>query len=232
MGKNLISTARVPDIDVVEESRNNPGLISYKILDNDEEDMFHIRDLMFYKYEREELEEKQDIFTIEDILECVKVQIRDDENYKKVERSMIHTLLLDSVMNNGDRHSNNWALVRNKNTNWYELAIFDHSISLIDMIEEKTFYTYDGWVSSYVTVNENNRNAIRKGGIGNDIVKYISKNYREYFEEFCNIFNEKLPNIIGQIKEENLPIDMRRLEKKLHERKHYLDVIRDREEER
>lgn len=227
IGKDVLPNVRVPEIDIVMPYPNEPSIISYKVLDNDKEDMFHISDLMFYKYDRDQISEKKNIFTIEDILECIKAQVGDEENYKQIERGVIHTLLLDAVVNNAERHNNNWALVRNIETGIYDLAIYDHASSLVDLIEEKRFCTCDGWVSSYVTIEEG-RN--RDGSLGKDIIEYIHKNYNEYFNEFVDIFNEKLPTILEKIKQENLPININRLELKLNQRNSYLKKMRCREE--
>lgn len=228
IGRGILDTTRVPKVDIVMEKRGQPSIISYKLMDNEEEDMFHISDLMFYKYERTELSQKKNIFTIEDILECVKQQVGDEENYKEVERGMIHTLLLDSVMNNGDRHNNNWALVRNKATGRYELAVYDHSSTFTDMLEEQRRFTYNGWVGSYITTDENS--SIRKGNIGKDIIVYIARKYSEYFDEFADIFDKRLPTVLEEIKEENLPIDVNRLEMKLKQRNSFLNKIKNRED--
>lgn len=228
IGMDVLQGTKVPKVDVVLERKREPSIISYKLLDNNKEDMYHISDLMFYKYDRSEIGSKKNIFTIEDILQCVKEQIKNEENYKQVEKNIIHTLLLDSITNNADRHSNNWALIRDKQTNLYQLAIFDHSSALVDMIEEKAHFTYNGWVCSYVTTNDNNKN--RRGDIGKDIIEHISKDYPEYLEEFCDIFNEKLPSILEKINEENLPIDMKRLERKLIERNRFLNKVKDKED--
>lgn len=228
IGRSVLKDTRVPKVDVVADTSGEKGLISYKLMNNDLEDMFHISDLMYYKYDREGLKEKKNIFTIEDILTCVKEQVTNKDNYKKIEKSMIHTILLDSVLNNGDRHNNNWALVRNKKTNIYELAAFDHSSSLVDMIEDQRFFAYNGWVSSYIMAQENNNIKIRKGSVGKDLIEYISKNYSEYFEEFVDIFNERKPAFMEEIKEEKLPVNMLRLESKLNERNRYLNKIRSR----
>lgn len=228
MGRSVLDNTRVPKVDVVIEKPKEPSIISYKLMNNDKEDMFHIRDLMFYKFDRDQLSEKKNIFTIEDILECVKQQIGDEENYKEVERSMLHTLLLDAVMNNADRHNNNWALVRDKETGKYELAIYDHSSSLVDMLEDQRNCTHEGWVGSYITLDDNAK--LRKGSLGKDLIKHISKNYPEYYDEFVDRFNEKLPDILKEIKEENLPINTSRLEMKLKQRSSFLNKMKDREE--
>lgn len=226
IGRRVLDNTRVPKVDIVMARPKEPSVISYKLMNNDIEDMFHISDLMFYKYDREQLTTKKNIFTIGDILECVKEQVQDKSNYKQIERNIIHTLLLDAVVNNADRHNNNWALVRNKETNLYELAAFDHSSSFVDMIEERRYFTSNGWVGSYVTVEENIK--FRRGSVGDAIIRYIAKNYSEYFDEFADIFNEKLPSIIAEIKEENLPIDINRLELKLNQRNRFLSKIKSR----
>ena len=226
IGQKILTDTRVPKTEVVSDCfPKNPATISYKLMDNDKEDMFHISDLMFYKYEREEIEKKKDVFTIEDILECIKVQVRNEENYNKIEKSIIHTILLDSVLNNADRHNNNWALVRNKETNQYDLAIFDHSVSLIDILEENKRATYNGWTRTYISTRPN-----CDSSFGKELIEYIHKNYNEYFEEFVNRFNEKIPVIISKIKEEQLPIDIRRLENKLNARNIFLQRERSRED--
>lgn len=221
IGKNILDNVRVPNIDIVEEHYKEPGIISYRLLDNDKEDLIHIKDILFNKFERTELKEKRNIIYIEDVLECIKLQINDDENYNKIKRNIIQTLLLDAITNNADRHSNNWALIRNKITSEYELADFDHSSSFVDMFEDRRHFTANGWVSSYTSVNPTN-DKTKMGSCGDEMIKYISKNYREDFEDFFAKFNDKLPNILQEIRNENLDIDMQRLEQRLNDKKRFL----------
>ena len=230
MGSKILKNTRVPKVDIVEPTKDEPGIISHKILNNYQEDMFHLRDMMFHIFEREELASQKGIFNLEDILKAVRAQIKDDENYKVVEISLIRAMLFDSVVNNGDRHTNNWALVRNKETNWYELAVFDHASTFIDMIKEQRMAVADGWTSSYISVKEQ-KGGIRKGSLGRDIIQYIAHNYNEYYNEFCDDFETMLPEFIEEIKAEKLPVDMGRLENKLNERKQFLKRVRSKEEE-
>lgn len=230
MGQKLLTNVRVPEIDIVEESKGDPGVISYKILNNDREDMFHIRDILYHKYERNILETKKDIFALSDILECVKIQVNNNENYRYLEKNIIHTLLFDSITNNGDRHCNNWSLVRNKDSDWYELAIFDHASSFVNMFKDQKHFTCNGWVSSYTTVGEEENSKLRTGSLGKKIIEYVYENYRSYFEEFATDFHNKLPMIMELIKRENLPIDVRLLEKRLKERDSFLRKMYIREE--
>lgn len=229
-GRELLGdTVRVPDIDVVEKNPGYPEIISHRLMDNDGEDMIHIKDTLFNKFERDEIKAKKSIYTIDEILECVKIQIDNEENYKKIERDMIRVLLLDGVTNNGDRHALNWALVRKEKPNEYSLAVFDHASAFVDMFENRAWVLGNGWSSTYITVgNDRGRHTI--GSDGKVVVEYISKEYPEYFEEFCEDFDAKLPGILELIKQEDMHIDFRRLCDKMSDKKRFLKKLRSRGE--
>lgn len=219
----------MPNIDVVEQRPGYEEIISYRLMNNDREDMIHIRDTLFNKFERDEIKAKKDVFTIDEILECVKLQIGDEENYRKIEKDMIQVMLLDAITNNGDRHALNWALVRDEKTNQYTLAVFDHASSFIDMFEDRSYILGNGWSSTYITVgNDKGRHSI--GSDGKVVVEYISKQYPEYFEKFSEKFEDKLPGILEFVKQENMKIDFNRLSSKMSEKKHFLKKLRDRGE--
>ncbi len=136
IGQRVLPGVRVPNIDVVQGPYSGHGIISHILLDNDKEDLIHVRDLLFNKYDRTEVLKRRSVFTIDDILESIKMQVPDEANYKKLEKHIIQTMLLDAVTNNSDRHPNNWALIRNKKTNQYDLAVFDDSAAFIGIIEQ------------------------------------------------------------------------------------------------
>jgi len=207
----------------------NEEIISYRLMNNEVEDMIHIKDTLFNKFEREEIKAKKDVFTIDELLECVKLQIGNEENYKKIERDMIRVLLLDAITNNGDRHALNWALVRNEKTNEYTLGVFDHASAFIDMFHKSIVVKAKEWSTTYVTVgNDKGKNTI--GSNGKDIVEYISKQYPEYFEEFYDNFTNQIDNILNLIKQENLKIDFQTLESKIKAKQRFLKKLRYKEE--
>jgi len=219
---------RVPNIDIVEQKQGYEGIISYRLMDNNKEDMIHIKDTLFNKFERDEIKAKKSVYTIDEILECVKIQINNEENYKEIEKDIIHVLLLDAVTNNGDRHALNWALVREEKTNKYTLAVFDHSSAFADMIEYRGF-TGNGWSTTYTTVGrDKGRHDI--GSEGKAVIEYISKEYPEYFDEFCDDFVAKLPGILELINQEDMKIDFNRLSNKMGERRHFLKKLKNRGE--
>lgn len=225
LGKNV----RVPEIDIVEQSPGYEEIISYRLMDNDKEDMTHIKDTLFNKFEREEMKAKKDIYSIDELLECVKLEINDEENYKKIEKDIIQVMLLDAVTNNGDRHALNWGLVRDEKTNQHTLAVFDHASSFMDMFENRSHYLKNGWSSSYITVGDDNGRHYL-GSDGKKIIEYISKEYPEYFDEFADRFNEKLPKILEQVKQEKMKIDFYRLNQKMGDRKNFLKKLKNRGE--
>lgn len=228
-GKEVLGdTVRVPIIDIVEERPGYPEIISYRLMNNEREDMIHIKDTLFNKFERDEIRAKRDIFTLDEILECVKLQIGNEENYKKIERDIIRVLLLDAVTNNGDRHSLNWALVRDEKTSNYSLAVFDHASAFAEMFQNRGIKD-DGWSTSYTTVGrDKGRHDI--GSSGRSIVECLSKEYLEYFEEFYDEFEAKLPKIMELVRKEEMQIDFRRLSEKMGDKKRFLRRLRHREE--
>lgn len=229
-GKEILGkSVRVPEIDIVEQSPGYKEIISYRLMDNDKEDMTHIKDTLFNKFERDEIKAKKDIYTIDELLECVKLEINDEENYKKVEKDIIQVLLLDAITNNGDRHALNWGLVRDEKTNKHTLAVFDHASAFIDMFEDKSHFLVDGWSSTYVTVgNDKGKNHL--GSDGKKVTEYICKEFPEYFDEFVDKFNEKLPGILEQIKQEKMKIDYFRFDLKIRGKRKYLNKLRNRGE--
>lgn len=231
IGKKLLKNIRVPDIEIVEAVKGESGLISYIILNNDKEDMFHIRDILFNKFERAELSSMRNIVSIKDILESIKIQVEDEENYKEIEKGIIHTLLFDALTNNGDRHPHNWALIRDKITNRYELGIFDHASCCVPMMVQQQNLGYEKWGGSYVKTRDDGIPK-RVGDSGETIIKYIYENYKDYFVEFADLLEIEFSEIMQEIKNENLPIDIMALQSSLYKRKTFFNNIRGREEER
>lgn len=224
LGRNILHNVRVPEIDIVEQqTKNNLGLISYRILDGGKEDLIHIRDLLYYKYERQEMKEKNDLYTIDDILYCIRTQVekKDPENYKELEKAVIHTVMLDCITNNADRHPDNWALIRNKKTNKYELGIYDHSTTLVDMIDYRKFLASNGWVSSFLLIKDTNKPKWT-GDSGDKILRYIFDNYKQYFDEFYASLENNIEKAIAEILDENLGINNQRIISKLKDKKRFL----------
>ena len=228
LGREVLGeSVRVPYIELVEQSPGQAEILSYRVMDNDTEDMIHIKDTLFKKFQREEIKDKKEIFTLDEILECIRLQIEEKENYKQVEKDIIQVLLLDAVTNNGDRHVLNWALIRGEKTNRYNLAVFDHASSFVDMFDDRSYYLGNGWTGTYITVGtDKGRHNI--GSDGKKVIEHIAKQYPEYFEEFCDRFDAKLLHVLEQIEHENMKIDFRRLSNKMGERKNFLRKLRDR----
>ena len=222
LGKKVLKGVRVPDIDIVEETKNQPGIISYRLLDNDKEDMMHITDILFNKFEREDFKKCREIFKLQDILESLKLQVKDENNYKELEKNVVQTVLLDAVTNNCDRHINNWALIRNKETSYYELACYDHSASFLDILEERrAAVTRSGWTGSYLRIDDK-RNISLGGEVGDILIKYISENYTEHYEDFCEKYDNSLEDFFKETEEFKPYINYGRLKEKMLVRRKFL----------
>ena len=172
---------RVPEINMVMEN-NNLGILSYSIVNSITEDLIHVDSLLFYKYERKEL---KTFFTlgVKDIFECIGHEVCNEENFIEIQKSVIFTILLDAFTNNVDRHGKNWGLVRNKVSDYYELAIFDNVKSFINMFGNRTGYKdKDLWVIEYNGIVSSS-----KLETGYEVCKFIKENYPDYFNEFISI---------------------------------------------
>lgn len=207
LGKIMLDKCRVADIDIINDRINGgPAVLSYRIMDNSYEDLTNLNSIAFRKFDRQELKKFGGYMKIENLLEFIKLEVDNADNFKEIEQCIIETILLDSITNNADRHLDNWALIRDKNTNKYSLGLFDHSLSFIDM-DAHAINSLNGWTSSYLLIDSpEKRKRFMKGDNGEKLVKYISTNYTEYFEEFSQkfqnrigIFNEKLDMETGGI---------------------------------
>lgn len=184
---------RVPDIHLASEN-STLGLLSYSIVDRITEDLIHIESLIPYKYTTETLKK---FFTlgINDILECIEHEIHNKENFAEVKKAVIFTVLLDAFTNNVDRHGKNWGLIRDKHSDYYELAIFDNVKSFINM-----FFNRAGYKNSTLwAIQYNGTASSSKLETGNQIAEFIKKTYPEYFEEFISILKNTRETFISDI---------------------------------
>ncbi len=229
LGKHTLTKARVPKIDVaIPNKSNDPTTISYCVFDSESEEMFEIKDFLYNKFDNDELREKQNIISIKDILECIKISIDDDENYKEIEEGVIQVLALDSIANNPDRHPNNWSIIRNIETGKYELAIFDNSRSFYHMVQ-KYDKNNSKWSPSYVITEERKRNGL--GDFGDKVLKYLSRDYKEYFDRFMLKFMNELPRFYKDLDEMPYSVDKKNIKKEIDDKLRYIRKLYDVEKE-
>lgn len=232
LGKRVLKDCRIPDITLVKDAKyKETGLFSHIILDNDTEDLISMSNLLFYKYERQTLNTLRSVIPFQDLLECVKMQINNEKNFKNVESQMVRTLLLDSITNNADRHTNNWALVRDKQHNIYTLGLFDHSSSFIDMVSARNGTTVNGWTSSFIsTGSKPNINGV--GDLGNRIVENLFQQYPDISKEFMNCFHSEIENFYKDISSAPYYIDYRRIKYNIAHKEEFMRNLMNQLEER
>jgi len=188
---------RVPEINMVKD-KGDLGLISYRVHDRTTEDFYHIQSLVLHnKYNEKQLSQLYSL-GLSDILDSIRTEIHDDVNYKEIEKAIVMATCSDAMTNNADRHGKNWALVRNKDTNNYELAIFDNVKSFINLINNRIGYPdKELWATSYVAPESI---AQARPSSGDKIINYIKKEYPEYFNEFLERFNSVRKSFCEDIK--------------------------------
>ena len=156
MGKTMLDNCRVPDIDIVNNLnakyyQDYPNVLSYQLLDTNIEEFHDMHSIAFSRFTRGEIN-NYPFLSIEELMECLRNVIKDDTNYEEVKKSFVELIIFDSITNNPDRHLNNWALVRSKNTNQYSPAIFDHSTSFANMVFD-TISFQSRWAPSHLTTS-------------------------------------------------------------------------------
>ena len=210
IGKIMLDDCRVPDIDIINDKINDgAGVLSYRIMNNDFEDLTNLNSIVYRKFERQELKKYRGYIYIEDLFKAIKEEISDIDNYKKMEKSIIEVILLDSITNNADRHLDNWAMIRNKNTNQYSLGLFDHSSSFIGL-DPRNRNSLNGWISSYLCIDPPEKwNKILIGSNGKKLTEYISQNYTKYYNEFLEKFEDRLKKFYEKIDGETGSISQR-----------------------
>lgn len=232
LGRKVLKDCRVPEITVVNDRRyNEVGICSHNIIERTVEDPYDIKTLLFHKYEREELNKLRSIVPLEDLIECVKIQVNDETEFKRVEKQVINAILLDCMTNNADRHMNNWTLIRDKRTEKYTLGLYDHSASFIDMMKEEKKASVDGWTSTYLSIDPSRgRNGV--GNLGKDVLKYIINKYPETSRDFFEKLYEELPSFYQNIEYLDSKIDIKRIRKNFEGKKYYINKILEEREEK
>lgn len=233
LGRKVLKDCRVPEITMVNDKRyNEVGICSHNIIERTIEDPNDIKTILFHKYEREQLNNLHSIIPLEDLIECVKIQINDETEFKRVEKQIVNAILLDCMTNNADRHMNNWTLIRDKRTDKYTLGLYDHSASFIDMMKDNTGASVDGWTSTYLSIDEKSRKK-GVGNLGRDVLKYLVNKYPENSEEFFKNMYKELPSFYEDIQFLSSKVDIVKIKKNFEMKQRYVNkILEERGEER
>ena len=235
LGKRVLGgKTRVPEITLVKpEGSSECGALSHIILNNDTEDMADMKKMLFFKLERQEQEKLKYLVDYQDLIDCVRIQVNNEENFKELEEQIVNTMLLDAVTNNADRHAKNWALVRNKATNHYSLGLYDHGVSFLDMVSDRPNATSTSngrsmWTTTYIKTDPN---VVYRGmgDTGDKIVKYLFNRYPEISEKFYETFCRELPGFEQDLKDAPSDINTKRIMSNLLIKKRVMEKIIDRQ---
>lgn len=146
-----------------------------------------------------------------DILKNVKtIFVEKQQKYRQLEKSIIHTTVIDLMTNNIDRHLTNWSLIRNKKTDEYILGLFDHATNFYNMslandsLAMPQDYLKQYWATSSVLTDAPLDLKLRSSK-GIDLFKYLMEHHREDTLEMLQILHDKLPEFEKMIGYETIP---------------------------
>lgn len=233
LGRKVLKDCRVPEITMVNDKRYNEiGVCSHNIIERTIEDPYDIKTILFHKYEREQLNNLRSIVPLKDLIECVRIQVDDEIEFKRVEKQIVDAILLDCMTNNADRHMNNWTLIRDKRADKYTLGLYDHSASFIDMMKDNKGASVDGWTSTYLSIDEkSSRKGI--GNLGRDVLKYLVNKYPEISDEFFKNMYKELPSFYEDIQFLSSKVDIVKIKKNFEMKQRYVNkILEERGEER
>ena len=235
MGKIMLDNCRVPTIDLVTDKENKDvGVLSYRLLRRQTEELIDMRMASYKKFSRQQLKAMKGYLYIEDLFECVRLEIGDDEKFGPIKQSMLEVIMLDCMVNNPDRHDENWGIVKSKDGQKYDLAVFDHSATFVDLAKESPpGRTVNGWAGSYIRVTppENWNNIHLVGDTGGTILGYIYKQYPSEFESFMTKFNDRIETFYQTINVENSHVEMNRMRKGIRAKQKQVDRMMGRGED-
>jgi len=226
IGKIMLDDCRVPNIDIVgNEGKGREGLLSYRLLRKQTEDLIDMHTLTYHKYSREQLKAMQSHLYIEDLIECVRLEVGDNDNFERLKRDIIETIILDSITNLADRHDENWGLIKSKEDKAYDIALYDHAISFVDMFTTDLGRSSEGWAQSYLKTvpQEKWTRQYLMGDMGNKLVGYISERYPNEFNEFMRKFNDRIGLFYQFIDTPGCPADLKRIRSNIREKRRLIE---------
>lgn len=140
----------------------------------------------------------------------------------ELKRDFFKIMIFDFIIGNSDRHSNNWAIIKTKDTQECFAPLYDNGSSLCALINEHEIANYlskdklklsslvDSKSKTLVRINGN----VKKIPTHKEVLQYLHDNYYENTRQFAEIAilklnTEKIEEILYQV---NKYISQRRYE--------------------
>lgn len=216
------------DLDNLSNTQINSLLLKFHDIFND---LYGMYDKEFIKIENS-LIKANNVFDLWSVIEnYCHINGFNVANADKIINKLINLLIFDIITSQGDRHSNNWGLIVNKNNMTLRLApLYDNS-NMCNLNRGKALKTIHGYIERL----ETNLPEVKRGRIENRLKESINhaksclkivpedigtrSNNITMLSELFNMSNEELKNeVIEKIKrlsQENLQNIFRRIENRL-----------------
>lgn len=121
-------------------------------------------------------------------------------NKEELQNEFLKIMVFDFIIGNSDRHSNNWAIIKNKSGKEYFAPLYDNGSSLCALISELEINNYLGndKLRFLSLVDSKSKTLIRINGndkrtpTHRDVLKYLYQNYYDQTREFAELAIKRL----------------------------------------
>lgn len=188
----------------------NKGCLSYNILGKNRT-MAEGISYISRKYPKYDTREEKDLESGK--YYCLEI-ILDSLNTKELKDYFFKIIIFDFIIGNSDRHSNNWAIIKNSKNKEHFAPIYDNGSSLCALIKESQIKDYimgKDKMKFMSLVDTSSKTLIRINGkdkkipTHKEVVKYLHKNYYKETKGFVKLIirkldEEKIDDILRNIK--------------------------------
>lgn len=189
---------------------NEKGCLSYNIL-NKNRTMTEGISYISRKYPKYDVKEEKDLesgkyYSLEVIMNSL--------DSKELKEHFFKIMIFDFIIGNSDRHSNNWAIIKNSKNKEQFAPVYDNGSSLCSLIKESQISDYvdgnDG-MKFISLVDTSSRTLIRIDGNNKkvpthkEVIKHLHDNYKKETKEFVKLIiqklnEDKIDNILRNVK--------------------------------
>lgn len=133
---------------------------------------------------------------------------------EELRKEFLKIMMFDFIIGNSDRHSNNWAIIKNRSDKESMAPLYDNGSSLCSLVKESEIKSYLGndKVRFEALVDTKSRTIIRIDGKNKnrpthkEVLKYLSENYYDETKDFAKratkkLNDEKICDILRNVRE-------------------------------
>ena len=133
---------------------------------------------------------------------------------EELKNEFLKIMIFDFLIGNSDRHSNNWAVIKNRSNKESIAPLYDNGSSLCSLVKESEIKSYLGVdkLKFEALVDTKSRTIVRINGKNKskpthkEVLRYLSENYYNKTEDFAKsvvqkLSDEEIMDILRDVKE-------------------------------